>query len=180
MRVMVIPMRCLLLLAAHSVLAAQSTRSPEYDALQHRLAQGWNTWDVHSVAAQVLLPDGFTIRTGILHNTALTGDAFLADALIGRQSKGAEQVFPGPHTWTGSYTEIELTWHDHNMRLESAHDGADLVMMATPLASKSTLPPTLVFSAGVLWNRPGSVTRAGGRITFQNASRHTDVFLTAK
>src|ERR1017187_7936803 len=58
-------MRSILLLAGCSCLAAQTApppRSPEYDALQHRLARGWNTWDVHSVAAQVLLPEGFTIR----------------------------------------------------------------------------------------------------------------------
>ncbi len=53
-------MRAILLLALSSLLPAQTPppRSSEYDAPQHRLARGWNTWDVHSVAAQVLLPDG--------------------------------------------------------------------------------------------------------------------------
>ena len=88
-------MRAILLLALSSCLAAQTAppRSPEYDALQHRLARGWNTWDVHSVAAQVLLPEGFTIRVGIKHNTSLNSDAFLADALIGRVPSSRQGVY---------------------------------------------------------------------------------------
>ena len=176
-------MRSILLLAVCSCLAAQTQpppRSPEYDALQHRLARGWNTWDVHSVAAQVLLPEGLTIRVGLKHNTGLNSDAFLADALIGRQGQGVEQVFPGPHTWNGSYTELRLSWREHSFLLQSAHDGEDLLMLATPLRSNSAVPPTLVFSAGVLWNLPGSVARAGGHIEFQNGSRRIFVYSTAK
>src|ERR1035441_11088999 len=84
-------MRWISVLAICFSLAAQTPRSPEYDALQKRLARGWNTWDVRSVAAQVLLPEGFTIRVGLKHNTTLNSDAFLADPLIGRQGQGAEQ-----------------------------------------------------------------------------------------
>ncbi len=175
-------MRSILLLALSSWLAAQTPapRSPEYDALQHRLARGWNTWDVHSVAAQVLLPEGFTIRVGLKHNTGLNSDAFLADALIGRQGAGVEQVFPGPHTWNGGYTELRLAWREHSFLLQTAHDGDDLVMLATPLSSKSAVLPTLVFSAGVLWNSPGSVARDGNHIEFQNGSRRISVYSTAK
>ena len=173
-------MRWILVLAVSSCLAAQTPRSPEYDALQHRLARGWNTWDVHSVAAQVLLPEGFTIRVGLKHNTSLNSDAFLSDALIGRQGAGVEQVFPGPHTWNGAYTELRLSWREHAFLLQTAHDGDDLLMLATPLDSKSAVPPTLVFSAGVLWNLPGSVSWAGSHIEFQNASRRIPVYTTAK
>jgi len=82
--------------------AAQTPRSVEYSAVQARLTQGWNTWDVHSVAAQVLLPEAFTIRVGLQNNSTLNSDAFLREALIGRQGPGSEQVFPGTHTWSGS------------------------------------------------------------------------------
>ena len=51
--------------------------------MQHRLARGWNTWDVHSVATQVLLPEGLAIHVGLKHNSTLNGDAYLGDALIG-------------------------------------------------------------------------------------------------
>ena len=89
--------------AAQAPVAPSSAR---YQQLQQRLAVGWNTWDVHSVTTQVLLPDGLAIHVGLKHNTTLWQDAFLGDALIGRLTPDAEQVFPGPHSWEGSYTDF--------------------------------------------------------------------------
>jgi hypothetical protein len=171
-------MRPLLSLLFAASLSAQP-RSPEYEAVQRRLARGWNTWDVHSVAAQVLMPEGFTVRVGLKHNTSLNADTFLSDPLIGRQGDTAEQVFPGPHTWNGGYTELRISWRGHTFSLQSAHDGDDLVMLATPLSSKSAVAPALVFSAGVLWNRPGGVARVGNHIEFQSSSRRIALYPTA-
>jgi hypothetical protein len=139
------------------LLFAQGPRSPEYAKVQERLARGWNTWDVHSVATQVLLPEGLAIHVGIEHNATLNGDAFLGDALIGRLEKDAEVVTPGPHSWDGSYTSADYAWKGHKWRVESAHDGGDLVMLVTPLAAEkaSARPPTVVFSVGALWNSTG-------------------------
>jgi len=92
----------------------------------------WNTWDVHSVTTQVLLPDGLAIHMSLKHNSTLYGDAFLGDALIGRLTPDAEQVFPGPHSWEGSYTDLRLSWKGHELRLQTAHNGSNLVMLATP------------------------------------------------
>ena len=110
--------------------------SAQYQQLQKRLASGWNTWDVHSVTTQVLLPDGLAIHVGLKHNSTEFQDAFLGDALIGRLTPGAEQVFPGPHSWEGSYTDLRLSWKGHILRLQTAHDGSNLVMLATPLPSQ--------------------------------------------
>ena len=134
--------------------------------MQERLARGWNTWDVHSVATQVLLPDGLAIHVGMKHNTSLNGDAWLGDALIGRLDKGAEVVTPGPHAWDGSYTSADSEWKGHKWRVESAHDGDDLVMLVTPLEAPKdgALPPTVVFSVNHLWNLSGTVFREGDRI----------------
>ena len=49
--------------------ASETPRSAEYAQVQSRLARGWNTWDVHSVATQVLLPEGLAIHVGMKHNT---------------------------------------------------------------------------------------------------------------
>ena len=134
-------------------------RSAQYEQVQERLARGWNTWDVHSVATQVLLPEGLAIHVGLKHNSTEFGDAFLGDALIGRLEKGAEVVTPGAHSWDGSYTSADFAWKGHEWRVESAHEGDDLVMLVTPLESKAgSLPPTVVFSVGTLWNlRAGMV-----------------------
>ncbi len=132
-------------------------RSSEYEAVQARLAQGWNTWDVHSVTTQVRLPDGLAIHIGVKQNTTAWGDAFLSDALIGRRTPEAEEVFPGPHSWDGSYTDLRLSWKNHSMRIQSAHEGKEIVILATRLPSQPqpNLPPTLIFSVNYLWDRPG-------------------------
>ena len=122
--------------AAQPPLAPGSAR---YQQLQQRLSAGWNTWDVHSVTTQVLLPDGLAIHVGVKHNTTLWQDAFLGDALIGRLTPNAEQVFPGPHSWDGSYTDLRLSWKGHDLRLQTAHDGSNLVMLATPLPSQGVI-----------------------------------------
>ncbi|MBS1802650.1 MAG: hypothetical protein JST28_04755 [Acidobacteria bacterium] len=147
-------------------------RSAEYARVQERLARGWNTWDVHSVATQVLLPDGLAIHVGMKHNSSLNGDAWLGDALIGRLDKDAEKVTPGPHAWDGSYTSADYEWKGHKWRVESAHDGEDLVMLVSPLENKAALPPTVVFSVGMLWDlAKGEVVAGGnGRILTTGAS----------
>ena len=74
-------------------------------------------------------------------------------------------VTPGAHAWDGSYTSADFAWKGHKWRVESAHDGDDLVMLVTPLAMLSgALPPTVVFSVNHLWNLSGTVFREGDRI----------------
>jgi putative isomerase len=166
------------LFALPFAVAAQSKQSPEYIKVQESLARGWNTWDVYSVAAQVLLPEGFTIRVGLKHNSALNSDAFLPDVQIGRQGPGDEDVAPGPHTWNGSYTELHFSWRTHKVLLQTAHDGEDLVMLVTPVESNSSLAPTLVISTGVLWNLPGSASKTGDHMQFNGAARKIAVYWT--
>jgi putative isomerase len=158
--------------------SGQAPRSPEYEAVQESLCRGWNTWDVYSVGAQVLLPEGLTLRVGLKHNSALNSDAYLRDLQIGRQGAGEEDVVPGPHTWDGSYTELRVSWRGHELRLETAHDGEDLVMLATPLASGTSVPPTLVVSAGMLWDRPGTVSNLGDHIEFTRGAHSVRVYWT--
>jgi putative isomerase len=170
---------------ARSRSAAQEPMAPasaQYQQVQKRLATGWNTWDVHSVTTQVLLPDGLAIHVGLKHNSTLYSDAFLGEALIGRQTPGAEQVFPGPHSWEGSYTDLRLSWKGHDLRLQTAHDGGNLVMLATPLPSPplSAVPPTIVFSVNYLWDRPGNTVKQTGRIEARGPLHAVTVYCTCK
>jgi putative isomerase len=134
--------------------------------MQRHLAQGWNTWDTYSVLRQVLLPAGLSVRVGIQHSAGVAGEAFLANALIGRRGQDVDEVFPGPHSWDGSFTDLRLNWRGVKVRVQSARDGDDLVMLVTPLqeASIGHSIPTVVFSAAYLWDRPGSISRLGDRI----------------
>jgi putative isomerase len=158
--------------------------SPTYRNLQTRLAHGWNTWDVHSVTTQVLLPQGLAIHIGMKHNSTLADTGFLDNTLIGRLSKGAEVVFPGPHSWDGSYTDLRVTWKEHNWRIQSAHDGNDLVLLATPLPptakTESVLPPTIVFSVNFLWDQPGTTLKLPGAIETHFGAKKNWVYCTCE
>jgi putative isomerase len=159
---------------------APAPASTNYQDVQGRLARGWNTWDVHSVMTHVLLPAGLAIHVGLKHNTTLWGDAFLPDALIGRMGHDAEEVFPGAHTWDGSYTDLRVSWKGHCWEIESAHTGKDLVMLVKPLDSKplTPLPPTIFFSVDFLWNRPGSVQRYVDHIAAHSSAGIISVYCT--
>jgi putative isomerase len=154
--------------------------SMNYRQVQQRLAHGWNTWDVNSVATHVMLPGGLAVHIGLKHNNTESGEGFLQDALIGRLAPDAEQVIPGPHSWDGRYTDLRISWRGHNWRIQSAHRGSDLVLLTTPLASTSlsALPPTIVFSVNFLWNQPGTTVRQRNFIETRGASGIVNVYCT--
>ena len=154
--------------------------SDNYKQVQQQLARGRNTWDVNSVITHVLLPEGLAIQIGLKHNTTEGSDAYLRDALIGRLNPGAEQVVPGRHSWDGSYTDLRVSWKGHSWRIQSAHDGEDLVLLASPLNSKSVsaLPPTIVFSVNFLWNRTGTTVRRPEFIEAHGTSKAVLVYCT--
>jgi hypothetical protein len=149
--------------------------SNDYARLQRRLGRGWNTWDVQSVTTQVLLPEGLAVRVGFLDRQREVGEVFLSTALIGKLDPNAEHIFPGPHAFDGSYTDLTLTWKGQSFRVQSATDLGNLVLLVTPLAPTASgpLPMTAVFSFGFPWNRPGSVRKLPDRIEANAASRQT-------
>ncbi len=178
MRIVACALLLILGFGAAGAYAQAPARSQEYEALQKRLETGWNTWDVHSVTTHMLLPEGLAIRVGVQRKTTLNGEAFLGDALIGRQGQNFEQVFPGPHAWDGSYTELRLNWRELDLQIQSAHVGADLVILVTPSAEgkQSNVPARVVFSAAYLWNRPGTVARLTDRMEARDPSGKVDVY----
>ncbi len=161
---------------------ARLTESAQYRETQTRLARGWNTWDVNSVTTYVRLPDGLAIHVGMKHNSTLSGTDFLANPLIGRLTKDAEIVVPGPHAWDGSYTDVQITWRGDSWRVQSATERNDLVVLVTPLQSNagSTLPPTIVFSVNYLWNAFGSTAKHPGAIETRYRTTRDWVFCTCE
>src|SRR4051794_6284365 len=166
----------LLLAFSPLAIAAPQEASSEYAAVQARLQHGWNTWDTNTVIGQVLLPQGLEIRLGIKRNSSENSDAFLGTALIGRQGKDDEQVFPGPHSYDGSYTQLRLSWRGVQVEVQTAHVANDLVMLLTPLANGTTQPPTAVISAGMLWDQPGVVTREGSALIARTSNEQIAIF----
>ena len=132
---------------------------PEYRAIQARLAVGWNTWDSRSVLRYVLLPEGLAVNLGLKRHAFLE-ENHLEAALIGRREAGAETVRPGIRAADGSYQRLEIVWRGLSAAVEAGHDeNGELVVLVTPEPA-SGAPFELVVSAGMAWNRPGSVESA--------------------
>ncbi|MER6005029.1 trehalase family glycosidase [Nonomuraea angiospora] len=148
---------------------------PHYAHVQASLARGWNTWDTRSVLTHVLLPDSLGLSLGLKEYYRGTS---LRAAQIGRRTEGAETVTLGRHAYDGGYTETTVTWAGVTIRVQTAHAGDDLVVLVTPTANqhKSAL---LTIGVAHLWNRPGSVTREGDRITAEGPGGTVEVFCTA-
>jgi hypothetical protein len=161
--------------AALSMGDRPSEADGQYRALQQKLAQGWNTWDVNSMTTHVLLPEALAVHVLFKHNATVFGDDFLP-----RTSVGQGTVFPGPHAWDGSYTQLKVTWKNHEWRVESAHDGSDLVLLVTPLDApgKFVLPPTVIFSVDFLWDRSGTALKQAGFIETHGSSGTIRIFCT--
>ncbi len=141
--------------------AGPKVASAEYAQSQHRLAQGWNTWDTHNMLAHVLLPEGLEINVSI-DRGEIFGNSYLTRALVGQAEV---TVAPGPHAIDGSYTELTLEYRGLRLRVQSAAEREDLVMLVTPLAdNRKPTTASVVFQAGMLWNHKGHVTAAPNAI----------------
>lgn len=126
--------------------------------LHRRLARGWNTWNTRSVLSHVLLPEGISLNLGFKH---YAGGDYLKEALIGRRGEHDEKIHPGPRSYDGGYTELRLDWKGCAWRVQSATEGDDLVLLVTPCGAPAPRTPLVVAEAGILWNRPGTLGRAG-------------------
>jgi putative isomerase len=124
----------------------------EADLLQARLSKGWNTWNYRSVMSHVLLPECFSIDLLLKDRSGIV----LETALIGRDHYDSkERVVAGPHAYDGSYTEIELVWHNIQIRVQSATLNNELFLLISPL---STAPgDSLLITPRMLWGRTGEV-----------------------
>jgi hypothetical protein len=153
---------------------AARPRSDTYRRLQRDLARGWNTWNTESMLSHVLLPNGLAVTLG-LHAGRYT-DRFFPS------TRDGETVKPGPRTEDGSYTSVDVVWAGNEFRVESGHDGDDLVLLVTArtVSRASTVGnPNLIIEAGMLWNRPGCVERQPDRLAARVGARLVTIQTTA-
>jgi hypothetical protein len=160
-----------------SVSSDESSGNPDntYQKLVDNYASGWNTWNYRSVFSHVLMPEAFSINLGFkdYYNKDI-----LTEAMLGFDE---EDLLMGPHAYDGSYTMVELqNWSEMkgqqalHFRIESAHAGDDLVLLITPLKEiKRKKKPLLLVQAGVMWNRPGTVSIRDS--TFTGSFENTDI-----
>ena len=144
-----------------------------YAEVQARLCTGWNTWNTWSVLSHVLLPDGLAINLSLKEYRS---GRWLREALIGRKGANDEIIYPGPHAYDGSYTELRLVWQGVEAIIQSAHtEDGELVLLITPVRNQRR-PAVLMADMGFLWNRPGTVCREGAVLCARSPQRTVELF----
>ncbi len=151
---------------------------PQYQNIQKTLQQGWNTWNTRSVLQQVLLPQGFAINIAFKQHYFLE-EQYLREALIGRRGDDTEQIRPGPHTYDGSFTRLDIQWAELDARIETAHAGEDLVILISP----NSIPNNrikVIIESGMLWNRRGTLSRNKEHLQARISGNIIRVYTTAE
>jgi hypothetical protein len=149
---------------------------PQYKNIQQELQQGWNTWNTRSVLQHVLLPHGLSINIAFKQHYFLE-EQYLREALIGRRGENVEQIRPGPHTYDGSFTQLDIQWEELDARIRTAHIDNDLVILIEP----NTLPNNrikVIIESGILWNRKGTLYRNKDHLLARTSGVLTKVYTT--
>jgi putative isomerase len=154
---------------------AGNQATTRYASVQRTLASGWNTWNTRSVLSHVLLPEGFAVNLGIKEDAHKGSN--LKEAQIGRMGKEDEIIRPGLHAVDGRYTELELEWMGLTIRVQTAVQQGDLLVLVTPSAWPA-IPPRLIVEPGFLWNRPGWIRKEGRAIVGHAGARAIPVYAT--
>ncbi len=151
---------------------------PEYETLQRELGSGWNTWNTFSVFSHVHLPEGFALN--LTFKDASSG-AVLRSGYIGHYAQTADNdlTVPGPRSYDGRYTELEVTWRGNRFTVQSATDGDDLVLLVSP-QEDSGPPPLVAAEAALLWNLPGRLAREDDALVAECPGGQFRAFATAE
>jgi hypothetical protein len=139
---------------------------------KNNLLRGFNTWYNNSVLTHVLMPSGMALSLGFKFYT--TGKV-LREALIGRFGELDEKIRPGPRSFDGSYTELQLSCSDHEIIVQSAAIDDSQYLLVTPVKSGPKAPAMLV-SAAVLWNKSGYAKLEEDRLFMVSPERTLEVF----
>jgi len=93
---------------------------------------GWNTFDVRSLAAAVHFPSGVEIKIGLMSNTR---------EIRYREFRWPELARLGPHMPDCSYAAVTLQTPECRLAVEFASEGDTLAVRATPTRNSGMLRP---------------------------------------
>ena len=148
-------------------------QNADYVALHANLAKGWNTWDVGDVLSQAYLPQGFAITLRLTD-----GKDTVAGPHLGANESPGLVITPGGHAWDGSYTDLTIRWKDRHVRVQTAADGDDLVILATPGQDADSLK--LILVPEMKWGRSGTISTDGSAIRAETDGKTWRVFVSGK
>ncbi len=152
----------------------------QYDEMKARVIRGWNTWNNASVLSWVHMPEGFALNIGFKeHEIGTTWlPRHLRWGLVGRRGEHEEQIHPGGHAYDGSFSELTMSWRNTKVRVTTGTEGDDLVVLVVAEENQK-YPLTLVLESGLLWNRPGTLSREQGALVSQVGGRTFRAHVTA-
>ena len=139
--------------------------------LKKEMFKGFNTYYNNSVLTHVCMPECFAISLGFrFYNGSYGNGMLLTEAMIGH-----DNIHPGIRSYDGTYTEMTLYSHDHEIFIQSAAINDEQYLLITPV-KKPTIPPALFVSAAILWNKPGYTEITGDFLTATTPDRKFTVF----
>ena len=119
----------------------------EYAKIKKELKQGWNSWDTRSVFTQVFFPELTGVKLSLQDAQGQINDQIR----VGNRDHDAVLVHPYDHTYDGTYSEVDASWHGTSVKLRTAADGKRLVMLVTPTQEGNT--GSIVIEPGKIWEK---------------------------
>jgi hypothetical protein len=153
------------------------TPAERYLRLQRNLASGWNTWDTYSVLNHVWLPHGLAVDLHVISADGERRDYFR----IGERGRDVPLLHAGAHTYDGVYTEINVEWKGHKIRVRSAAEGKKNIILITPLEGNYA-GGKIVVVPKAMWKRGSNIVVEGQDFTLAsfNKSFRIDGFVHGK
>ncbi len=150
-----------------------------YELMKQGYIKGWHTWNVRSVLSHVHMPDGFALNVAFKEYRE---GHYLKETLVGRfvneyGREPAETAFPGAHAFDESYTEMRVKWCDMEIKVESAVEDGQLMLLITPIR-RQVRPAMLVLESGFLWGRPGYAEAKGRSLLAHAPACEHAVYIT--
>ena len=145
-----------------------------YDQLRRQTNAGWNTWNTRNVLSHTHLPEGFTINLCLID---YANPAPLRESLVGRHRPEEEQIFPGPRSYSGRCTQLNLKYQDTELDVRSVVEEDEQYILVTPLKT-GRRTPSLIIEACLLWGKDGCISKQGSCLTGNCGGREFQIFTT--
>ena len=146
----------------------------DYELLKKQTNFGWNTWNTRNVLSYSHLPEGFTINLCIKE---YSNTYTLRESLVGRHEANEEKIFPGPRSYDGSCTQLNLKFSDLQMDVRTVVAEDEQYIIVTPM-KVGRRTPALIIEACLLWGKDGSVSKSGYQLSGQCGDRRFEIFTT--
>lgn len=143
----------------------------DYKQLKQKTNTGWNTWNTLNVLSYSHLPEGFTINLCIREYSG----GVLRQSLIGRSGENEEKIFPGPRTYDGGCSQMNLKYRHLDLDVKTVVDNDEQIILLTPLETGPYRTPTLIIEACLLWGKEGGIFKQDGKIYGECGGRRFEI-----